>query len=131
MKGQFLLGLAWWERIDEINILNATKEAYALAYRDMSEPPTVVLVDALTGLDIPAEQHAFIKGDAKSYLIGAASLVAKTARDTLMHEYDKMYPQYGFARNKGYGTAEHIAALKQYGPCPIHRRSFIGHFVEV
>lgn len=127
----FGIGMASPERIDEINILNATKEAYALAYRNMDAPPDIVLVDAVQGLDIPAEQYAFIKGDAKSYLIGAASLVAKTARDALMREYDEKYPEYGFSRNKGYGTAEHIAALKKYGPCPIHRRSFIGHFVEV
>ncbi|MBQ3109022.1 MAG: ribonuclease HII [Clostridia bacterium] len=125
------IGMVEPERIDEVNILNATKEAYALAYRNMSTPPSIVLVDAVQGLDIPAEQHAFIKGDAKSYLIGAASLVAKVARDELMRKYDEMYPGYGFIRNKGYGTAEHIAALKKYGPCPIHRRSFIGNFVEV
>jgi len=125
------IGMVEPERIDEVNILNATKEAYALAYRNMSAPPSIVLVDAVQGLNIPAEQHAFIKGDAKSYLIGAASLVAKVARDELMRKYDELYPEYGFIRNKGYGTAEHIAALKKYGPCPIHRRSFIGNFVEV
>ena len=92
-------------------------------------PVTDVLIDALRGLDIPARQHPLIHGDALTYSIGAASILAKVARDRYMVEQDALYPQYGFARNKGYGTAEHIAALKQYGPCPIHRRSFIGHFV--
>ena len=75
------------------------------------------------------KQHPLIHGDALSYSIGAASILAKVARDRYMIEQDALYPQYGFARNKGYGTAEHIAALREYGPCPIHRRSFIGHFV--
>ena len=90
---------------------------------------TDVLIDALRGLDIPARQHPLIHGDALTYSIGAASILAKVARDRYMIEQDALYPQYGFARNKGYGTAEHIAALREYGPCPIHRRSFIGHFV--
>ena len=76
-----------------------------------------------------AEQHSFIHGDALSYLIAAASIIAKVERDRYMEEMDAVYPEYGFARNKGYGTAEHIAALKKYGPCPIHRRSFIKNFI--
>ena len=83
------------------------------------------LVDAVTGLHLPGEVCSIVHGDALSYMIGAASIVAKVERDRYMVELDAQYPQYGFARNKGYGTAEHIAALKQYGPCPEHRRSFI------
>ena len=117
------------EVIDEINILEATKRGFAEAFAKIGVPVTDVLIDALRGLDIPARQHPLIHGDALTYSIGAASILAKVARDRYMVEQDALYPQYGFARNKGYGTAEHIAALKQYGPCPIHRRSFIGHFV--
>ena len=117
------------EVIDEINILEATKRGFAEAFAKIGVPVTDVLIEALRGLDIPARQHPLIHGDALSYSIGAASILAKVARDRYMIEQDALYPQYGFARNKGYGTAEHIAALKQYGPCPIHRRSFIGHFI--
>ncbi len=85
-----------------------------------------VLIDAVKGLDIPAEQHSIIHGDALSYLIGAASIAAKVKRDMYMCQMAEKYPEYSFERNKGYGTAEHIAALKKYGPCPIHRMSFIG-----
>ena len=91
----------------------------------MKTPPACVLVDALRELDIPAAQEAIIHGDALSYLIGAASIIAKVTRDRYMCEMDALYPQYGFARNKGYGTKEHIDALRAYGPCPIHRRSFL------
>lgn len=111
--------------IDEINILEATRKAFCMAFEQMAEKPSVVLVDAMKPLPIAAEQISLIKGDAKSYLIGAASILAKVTRDRMMIEYDALYPQYGFAKNKGYGTAEHIAALEQYGPCPLHRRSFI------
>ena len=117
------------ETIDEINILEATKRGFKEAFAKIDLPVTDVLIDALRGLDIPARQHPLIHGDALTYSIGAASILAKVARDRYMIEQDALYPQYGFARNKGYGTAEHIAALKAYGPCPIHRKSFIGHFV--
>ena len=117
------------EVIDEINILEATKQGFAQAFASIGVPVTDVLIDALQGLDISARQHPLIHGDALTYSIGAASILAKVARDRYMIEQDALYPQYGFARNKGYGTAEHIAALKEYGPCPIHRRSFIGRFV--
>ena len=117
------------ETIDEINILEATKRGFKEAFAKIGVPVTDVLIDALRGLDIPARQHSLIHGDALTYSIGAASILAKVARDRYMIEQDALYPQYGFARNKGYGTAEHIAALKAYGPCPIHRKSFIGHFV--
>ena len=115
--------------IDEINILNATKRAFKEAFDKLDKKPDVVLLDAISGLDISAEQHPLIHGDALSYLIAAASIVAKVQRDNYMIEMDALYPEYGFAKNKGYGTAEHIAALKKYGPCPIHRRSFIKNFM--
>ncbi|MBQ4611277.1 MAG: ribonuclease HII [Clostridia bacterium] len=115
--------------IDELNILNATRRAFEGAFGAMERKPSVVLMDAMTGVDMDAEQHSFIHGDALSYLIAAASIIAKVERDGYMLEMDAVYPEYGFARNKGYGTAEHIAALKKYGPCPIHRRSFIKNFI--
>ena len=110
------------ERIDEINILNATKQAMETCAAGFSG---VFLVDAVAGLHLPGEARPIVHGDALSYMIGAASIVAKVARDRYMIALDERYPMYGFARNKGYGTAEHIAALKKYGPCPEHRRSFI------
>ena len=112
--------------IDEINILNATKRAMETCAADFRG---VFLVDAVQGLHLPGEARPLIHGDALSYMIGAASIVAKVARDHYMIELDEKYPMYGFARNKGYGTAEHIAALKKYGPCPEHRRTFIRNFV--
>ncbi|MDO5112158.1 MAG: ribonuclease HII [Clostridia bacterium] len=126
----FGVGEASPREIDELNILNATRLAFKRAYAAMAQPPALVLVDAVTGLDIPAEQRAIVHGDALSYLIAAASIIAKVTRDRYMAEMDALYPQYGFAQNKGYGTAAHIAALREFGPCPIHRNSFIGHFTE-
>ena len=114
------------EVIDEINILNATRRAMETCAAGFCAPRGLILVDAVKDLRLPCEQRALIHGDALSYMIGAASIVAKVARDRYMIELDAKYPMYGFARNKGYGTAEHIAALKKYGPCPEHRRSFIG-----
>lgn len=123
--------LAWVgpEVIDEINILEATKRAFTEAYDTIGLPVTDVMIDALSGLPIAARQHILIHGDARCYSIAAASVAAKVARDAYMREQDALYPVYGFARNKGYGTAEHIAALRKYGPCPLHRRSFIGKFI--
>ena len=115
------------EMIDEINILNATKRAMETCAAGFGG--NIILIDAVQGLRLPCEARALVHGDALSYMIGAASIVAKVTRDRYMVELDAKYPMYGFARNKGYGTAEHIAALREYGPCPIHRRSFIGHFV--
>ncbi len=112
------------EVIDEINILNATRRAMETCAAGFSG--SVILIDAVQGLALPCPSRSLIHGDALSYMIGAASIVAKVARDRYMIELDAKYPMYGFARNKGYGTAEHIAALKAYGPCPEHRRSFIG-----
>ena len=115
------------EVIDEINILAATRRAMetcAAGFRG-----DVLLIDAVEGLSLPCPARALIHGDALSYMIGAASIVAKVTRDRYMIALDEKYPMYGFARNKGYGTAEHIAALKKYGPCPEHRRSFIGRIL--
>lgn len=109
--------------IDEINILNATRLAMETCAAGFQNG--VFLVDAVANLNLPGEEHALIHGDAISYMIAAASIVAKVTRDRYMIELGQKYPMYGFARNKGYGTAEHIAALKEYGPCPEHRRSFI------
>ncbi|MBR3502626.1 MAG: ribonuclease HII [Clostridia bacterium] len=109
--------------IDEMNILNATKAAMEEAAAGASG--AYFLVDAVTGLHLPGESASIIHGDALSFMIAAASIMAKVTRDRYMIELDAQYPEYGFARNKGYGTAEHIAALKKYGPCPEHRRSFI------
>lgn len=119
--------LASPEEIDRVNILNATKNAMALAAKDA--PCDLFLVDAIDRLDVPGEVRGIVHGDALCYSIAAASILAKVTRDRLMRELDEAYPQYGFAKNKGYGTAQHIAALKEYGPCPEHRRSFITHFV--
>ena len=121
--------LASPEEIDRVNILNATKNAMALAAKDA--PCDLFLVDAIDKLNVPGEVRGLVHGDALCYSIAAASILAKVTRDRLMRELDEQYPQYGLARNKGYGTAEHIAALKENGPCPAHRRSFIGNFVKV
>lgn len=125
------IGLRGPERIDEINILQATYEAMREAIGRLDPKPDFLLNDAVTipGVSIP--QCPIIGGDGKSVSIAAASIVAKVTRDTMMVQYDELYPGYDFASNKGYGTAAHIAALKEKGPCPIHRKSFIGHFVEV
>ncbi len=115
------------EEIDEINILQATKKAMRMAAEQVKAD--IFLIDAVTGLGLKGREVPVIHGDALSYSIAAASIVAKVTRDRKMRELDSLYPGYGFARNKGYGTAEHIAALRNLGPCPAHRRSFIGHFV--
>ena len=116
------------EKIDEMNILNATKACMKDAVTSLAVKPDVVIVDALQ-LDIPYKTFGIIHGDALSYSIGAASIVAKVTRDRYMEEMAKEYPQYDFEHNMGYGTAKHISALKEFGPTPIHRKSFIGHFV--
>ena len=120
------IGQATPEEIDEINILEATKKAMREAAAQV--PADIFLIDAVTGLGLNGREVPIIKGDATSYAIAAASIVAKVTRDRQMIELDKQYPAYGFARNKGYGTAEHIAALKELGPCEAHRRSFIRNF---
>ncbi len=121
------IGMVSPARIDEINILQATYEAMREAIQNLSVTPDILLNDAVTipGVEIP--QVSIVKGDAKSISIGAASIIAKVTRDRLMKEYDKTLPEYGFARNKGYGSAEHIAAIRAHGASPIHRQSFIGN----
>lgn len=125
------LGYSTPKRIDEINILQATYEAMREAIGQLSIVPDLLLNDAVTIPEVAIRQVPIIKGDAKSISIGAASIVAKVTRDRLMAQYDEVYPAYGFAANKGYGAQMHIEALKKYGPCPIHRKTFITHFCEV
>ena len=115
--------------IDEINILNATYEAMRQAIGKLSVKPDVLLNDAVTIPGVDIKQVPIIKGDAKSISIGAASIVAKVTRDRMMCEYDEVYPGYDFAKNKGYGTAAHIQGLKEIGPCPIHRKTFIHNYI--
>ena len=115
------------EEIDRINILQATKKAMRAAAGQV--PADIFLIDAVTNLGLNGKEIPIIKGDATSYSIAAASIIAKVTRDRQMAEANRLWPEYGFARNKGYGTREHIEALKKYGPCPIHRKSFIGNFV--
>lgn len=123
------IGMVGPGRIDEINILQATYEAMREAIHNLSVTPDILLNDAVTIPMVDIKQVPIIKGDAKSQSIAAASIVAKVTRDHLMEEYDKLYPEYGFAKHKGYGTAAHIKAIKEYGPCPIHRRTFIKNFI--
>lgn len=115
------------EEIDRINILEATRKAMRIAADQVKGD--IYLIDAVTGLGLSGREVPLIKGDASSYSIAAASIIAKVTRDRHMRELDRLYPEYGFIRNKGYGTAEHITALRRIGPCPAHRRTFIGHFV--
>ena len=124
------IGIVYQDEIDKINILQATKKGLTESLSQMEIKPNIIMVDALTGIDtfgIPYK--SIIKGDAKCYSISCASIIAKVTRDRIMREWDKVYPEYGFAAHKGYGTAKHIAALKEFGPTPIHRRTFIKNFV--
>ena len=117
------VGIIGKDEIDEINILNATKKGLTMSLKELTTKPDLIIVDALTHIDtmgIPYE--SIIKGDAKCYSIAAASIIAKVTRDRIMREWDKVYPEYG--------TAAHIAAIKEYGPCPIHRETFIKHFIK-
>lgn len=124
------VGYASVERIDKINILQATYEAMRDAISKLPVSPDILLNDAVTIPQVTIPQIPIIKGDAKSISIGAASIIAKVTRDRLMVEYDSVFPEYGFASNKGYGSAAHIEAIKKNGPCPIHRRSFIDNFIN-
>ena len=125
------VGIVYQDEIDEINILQATKKGLHEAVKSMKTKPQVILVDALTGIDtLGIPYKSIIKGDAKSYSIGAASIIAKVTRDRIMREWDKIYPEYGFAGHKGYGTAKHIQAIKKYGITPIHRKTFCKNFVN-
>ena len=124
------VGIIGQDEIDEINILNATKKGLTLSLQELTVKPDLIIVDALTHIDtmgIPYE--SIIKGDAKCYSIAAASIIAKVTRDRIMREWDKIFPEYGFEQHKGYGTAKHIAAIKEYGLCPIHRKSFTKNFI--
>ena len=116
--------------IDDINILNATKQGVTSVVKGLDVRPDLIIVDALQHIDTDGVPYdSIIKGDAKCYSIAAASIIAKVTRDRIMKEWDKVYPQYGFDGHKGYGTAKHIAAIKEHGLCPIHRRSFTKKFV--
>jgi ribonuclease HII len=121
----FGIGVVDWKTIDEINILQATYEAMRQAINNLSVKPDILLNDAVTIPGVDIKQVPIVKGDAKSLSIASASIVAKVTRDRMMVEYDRTYPEYDFASNKGYGTAAHIAALKQFGATPIHRKTFI------
>ena len=125
------IGFVEPQRIDEINILQATYEAMREAISKLNPQPDLLLNDAVTIPNVSIKQVPIIKGDAKSISIGAASIIAKVTRDRLMQEYDKMFPEYGFASNKGYGSAEHIKAIQTYGATPIHRKTFIKNFVDI
>lgn len=124
------VGIASPERIDEINILQADYEAMRDAVSQLTPQPDLLLNDAVIIPQLTMKQILIIKGDAKSLSIASASIIAKVTRDRLMYEYDKMYPEYGFASNKGYGSKTHIAAIKEHGACPIHRKTFIKNFIE-
>lgn len=124
------VGIVDQNEIDEINILNATKKALHMAITNLKIKPDKILVDALEHIDTCGIPYtSIIKGDAKVYSISAASIIAKVTRDRMMKEYDEIYPEYGFAGHKGYGTAKHIQAIKTYGPCPLHRKTFIKNFI--
>ena len=132
------VGLIDQEEIDKINILNATKKGLTIAIRQMEEKleeknikkPDVILVDALTGIDtLGIPYKSIIHGDAISYSIACASIIAKVTRDRIMRKMDEMYPQYGFAKHKGYGTATHMQAIRENGLCPLHRRSFVKNII--
>ena len=125
------VGIVEQKEIDEINILNATKKALHLAVEELQVKPDHILVDALERIDTAGIPYtSVIKGDAKCYSIAAASIIAKVTRDRMMRQWDEVYPMYGFAKHKGYGTAAHIQAIKEYGLCPIHRRSFTKNIVK-
>ena len=118
------------DNIDEINILNATKQGVTKVVEELDVEPDLIVVDALTHINTKGiPYNSIVKGDAKCYNIAAASIIAKVTRDRIMRQWDEIYPQYGFSAHKGYGTAKHITAIKEYGLCPIHRRSFTKNFV--
>ncbi|MBO5215069.1 MAG: ribonuclease HII [Clostridia bacterium] len=127
-KANYAISIVDCETIDEINILAATKKAMSECIEKMPVRPDLVLVDAVE-LDTDVKLKSIIKGDATSYNIAAASILAKVTRDRIMREMDALYPEYGFAKHKGYGTKDHINALIKYGPCPIHRMTFIKNFI--
>lgn len=125
------VGIIDQKEIDRINILNATKEGLTMSVKELSIRPDLILVDALNKIDTDGIPYqSVIKGDAKCYSIAAASIIAKVTRDRIMRQWDEIYPQYGFAKHKGYGTAEHISAIKEYGLCPLHRLSFVKNIIK-
>ena len=124
------VGIIDQNEIDNINILNATKKGLTTALTELKEKPEIILVDALTGIDtLGIPYQSIIKGDAKSYSIAAASIIAKVTRDRIMKQWDEVYPKYGFEKHKGYGTKAHIDAIKENGICPIHRKTFVKNFI--
>lgn len=126
------VGIVTPQEIDEINILNATKKGLTSSLQELRIKPDIILVDALNKINtLGIPYQSIIKGDAKCYSIAAASIIAKVTRDRMMKEWDQIFPQYGFSSHKGYGTAKHIAAIKEYGICPIHRKSFVKNFISL
>lgn len=125
----YAIGIVSNEKIDQINILQATYEAMRQAVAKLELSPDLLLVDAVHIPDLPQKQVGIVKGDAKSVSIAAASIIAKVSRDRMMLQLDQIYPEYGFAKHKGYGSQAHIAAIQKYGPCPIHRQTFIKKFI--
>ena len=124
------VGIIDHEMIDKINILEATKLGLTTALKSLKIKPDIILVDAVKDIDTLGIPYiSIIKGHAKEYSIACSSIIAKVTRDRIMEKFDKIYPEYGFEKHKGYGTAYHIKALKEYGPCDIHRKSFIKHFI--
>ena len=124
-------GIVWQDEIDEINILNATKKALTMALEDLKIKPDKIVVDALDNIDTKGIPYvSIIKGDAKVYSISCASIIAKVTRDRIIRQYDEIYPEYGFASHKGYGTAKHIAAIKEHGICELHRKTFVKNFIN-
>lgn len=125
------VGIVGQEEIDALNILNATKKALTMSLQELKVRPDMILVDALEKIDtLQIPYQSIIKGDAKAYSIAAASIIAKVTRDRIMRQWDEVYPQYGFLGHKGYGTKAHIEAIKEYGICPLHRRSFVKNFMK-
>lgn len=126
----YSVGIVDQKTIDEINILNATKLGVKIALEGLKQKPDIIMVDALNNMDTLGIPYiSVIKGDAKNYSIAAASIIAKVTRDRIMRQWDEVYPIYGFAKHKGYGTAEHIRIIKENGPCVLHRKTFIKNFI--
>ena len=124
------VGIVDQKEIDKINILNATKKALTMAVEGLQQRPDLILVDALEHINtLGIPYQSIVKGDASRYSIAAASIIAKVTRDRIMRQWDEIYPQYGFASNKGYGTAKHIQAIKEHGICDLHRESFVQKFI--
>ena len=127
----YQVGIIDQKTIDDINILNATKLGLTTAVKGLTVKPEIILVDALTNINTCGIKYqSIIKGDAKCYSIACASIIAKVTRDRIMRQWDEIYPQYGFEKHKGYGTAAHIQAIKEYGLCPLHRHSFVKNILK-